>query len=62
MNVIKGFLSSKKFWALVAGIMATVASALQGAMTWPEAAKLIIQLVMVYIGAVGITDFGKAKR
>jgi hypothetical protein len=54
------FWKSKKFWAAIAAVVGTVASALGGAITWPEAINAIVAAVSAYIIGQGIADHGTA--
>lgn len=62
MNVVTQWWNSKKFWAMVAGVLATVCAALGDTISWPDAVKVIVTTIMVYIGAQGVADFGKGAK
>ena len=61
LEAIKAMLKSKKFHAMIYGILALVFTALSGNMEWVDAIDKSWALVLAYIGAQGIADFGKEK-
>lgn len=61
LDAVKGMLKSKKFHAMVLGIVALAATAGAGAIEWSDALDKGWILVMAYIAAQGIADIGKGK-
>lgn len=61
LDAVKGMLKSKKFHAMILGVIALAATAGSGAIDWSEALDKGWILVMAYIGAQGIADIGKGK-
>lgn len=59
MQVIKDLFSSKKFVAMLLGIVVTLLSKV-GLDVEPEVQEHLINLTMVYIGAQGVADAGKS--
>ena len=61
VQAIKDMLSSKKFQATLFGILALVFTALSGNMEWVEVLDKGWVLILGYVGAQGVADFGKEK-
>lgn len=58
---LKEALTSKKFWAMVAGVSASAAGGLSGAVSPTEALVGVVTSVSVYMAAQGQVDTAKAK-
>lgn len=54
-------LSSKKFKVLVAGCLVVLAGGLTGEVGWAKVIADVVILIVGYMGAQGLADFGKAK-
>ena len=61
MTKIWELLKSRKFWALVAAVVAVAASLATGEITELQALQLAVQALMAYIVGTGI-ESGLAKR
>ena len=61
LNTLKDLIKSKKFDVLIFSVLALVCTVLAGQMDASEAVQSAIGLVMVYLGAQGLADFGKEK-
>ena len=59
--MFKGIFNSRKFWALIAGLAAIVASVLSGEIAWAQAINLIVAAISVFIGATAVEDAGRSK-
>ncbi len=57
LNMIK----SKKFQVTLFSILAVVFTALSGQITWADAVNTAWPIVVAYLGAQGLADFGKSK-
>jgi hypothetical protein len=61
-DMIKQMVSSKKFSVMIFSVLALVCTALAGQMGWTEAIEKMWPLVVAYLGAQGLADFGKEKH
>lgn len=58
-NVIGGLLGSKKFVVMVGGLIITLAAKYKLNLD-PDAVNKIVEVLMVWLGAQGLADWGKS--
>ena len=53
-------LRSRKFWVAVGGVLATLATAAGGQITWAAAIPTVMNIVLGYLAAEGAVDIARA--
>lgn len=61
LNALKQLFASKKWLAVLGGVMTSVGAALTGSLGWKEAVFAIIGLIVTGITGQAIADAGKEK-
>ena len=58
---MKDLFKSKKFKAAVAGVLTALAGGLTGSLDWQKVVMTVVGVLVAYIAAQGVADFGKEK-
>ena len=59
---LKELFSSKKFKVALCGILALICSVLAEKLSVQQAIESAIPIILVYLGAQGLADFGKSAK
>ena len=61
-NNTKELIASKKFKVMLFSVLGLICGVLAGTITSVQGLESGVMLVMVYLGAQGVADFGKASQ
>jgi len=56
---MKEFFKSKKAWAMMLAVIGVIAAGFTGVQEWDHSIMEVVGVVMAYLTAQGIADFGK---